>query len=459
MAVSLCGCGYTKLALAKIQAGLYPTPENLRTSSPEKCFLVAGKVVGKIGKGVPLAVVAVSNWERTPIVMNYIFLPAVGPYFLFLPEGRYRVLVFADLNGNSLIERNELIGYASLEVEKDRAVNGIIIAEDIPVDPVRPGNSEVPVSLDIPGRLKDSVLSGYIRSGVITTLDDKRFAAENGFAGIYQPVAYFERVNGFLYMLEEYDPEKIPVIFVHGYGGTPKDWQSVVEHLDRKRFQPWFFYYPSGLRLDSVAKVFYDMFLSNNDVKKDRLLIVALSQGGLIVREAMNFCTARERENGPRLFISICTPFGGVPTAATAVAYSPVIVPSWIDLSSESDFIKTLHREDLPQGMSYHLFFAYGNNHFLKLGPSSDESVSLKSQLNPEAQREADDIRGFNETHSEILRSKEVIEEFKSVLAESRPASNERQEAQGTDECNGEICNISTAGYRICTNGVARLSR
>ena len=101
----------------------------------------------------------------------------------------------------------------------------------------------------------------------------------------------------------------------------------------------------------------------------------------------------------------------------------------------------------------------YGNNHFLKLGPCSDEAISLKSQLNPKAQREADDIRGFNETHSEILRSKEVIEEFKSVLAESRPASDERQEAQGTDECNGEICNISIAGYRICTNGVARLSR
>jgi len=109
--------------------------------------------------------------------------------------------------------------------------------------------------------------------------------------------------------------------------------------------------------------------------------------------------------------------------------------------------------------MSYHLFFAYDNNHFLKLGPSSDESVSLKSQLNPEAQREADDIRGFNETHSEILRSKEVIEEFKSVLAESQPDSDARQSAEDGDEFKGESCNITMAGYGTCTNGMVRLSR
>ncbi len=217
-------------------------------------------------------------------------------------------------------------------------------------------------------------------------------------------------------MLEEYDPDKIPIVFVHGIEGTPKDWQTVVESLDRKRFQPWFFYYPSGLRLETVAEVFYDTFFSNKAVRIGRMVIAAHSQGGLIVREALNLCKAREPENVPRIFISICTPYGGVGTAATAVAHSPVIVPSWIDLASGSDFINALFRRDLPNGMSFELFFAYGNSHFLKLGPNGDETISLKSQLDFRAQKEASHIRGFDETHSDILRDREVVEEFNSIL-------------------------------------------
>jgi hypothetical protein len=306
---------------------------------------------------------------------------------------------------------------ASLEVAKGRAVKGIVKAQDISLDPARPRSSEVPVNLDIPGGIKDSVLSGHIPSGVITTLDDERFDEENGFAGLYQPVSYFEKVNGFLYMLEEYDPGKIPIIFVHGVGGTPKDWQTAVESLDRKRFQPWFFYYPSGLRLETIAEIFYDTFLSEKFAGAGGVVIAAHSQGGLIVREAMNFCDLQKGENLPQLFISICTPYGGVDTAATAVAHSPVIVPSWIDLASDSDFINALYRRDLPRGMSFNLFFAYGSSHFLKLGPNGDGTISLKSQLNPKAQKEAAQIRGFDEKHSDILRNMEMLDEIRSVIA------------------------------------------
>lgn len=420
MSCLLCSCGYTRLVISKIRANLHPTPENLKTSSPEKCLLVTGNVVGKVGKGVPLCVVAVTYLEKKGMIMSYTFLPAPGPYFLFLPEGRYQLLVFADLNNNSLIEKNELIGCsgdsAALDVASWMMIDGKVKVWDMSVDSAVARDSPVPVNLEIQG-IKDGVLSGNIPPGVITTLEDERFEEENGYVGLYQPVAYFERVNGFFYMLEEYDPKKIPVVFVHGVGGTPKDWQNMVESLDRQRFQPWFFYYPSGLRLETIAKIFYDTFLSGRDARANRLIIVAHSQGGLIVREALNFCGLRGRENGPRLFISICAPFGGVDTAATAVAHSPAIVPSWIDLASGSDFINGLYRREPPPGMSFYLFFAYGNSHLVKLGANSDETISLKSQLSLKAQKEAARIRGFDETHSEILRDAEMLEEFNSILA------------------------------------------
>ncbi len=419
----LCGCGYTKLAFSKIRTTFHPTPENLKISAPEKCLLVTGSVVGDAGKGVPLAVAAVAMWNSENRIVSYCILSNPGAYYLYLPEGRYQIMVFADLNRNSVFDRNELVGRREnpqpLSVEKERAVNGIIRNEDIPLHPERPQRSEAPFRLEI-SAAKPPEHSRYFPSAVITTLDDERFDEEYGNLGLYKPAVFFERINNFFYMLEEYDPEKIPVIFVHGAKGTPKDWDFVLQGLDRQRFQPWFFYYPSGLRLESVTDIFYDTFLSKKDVKTDRLVIAALSQGGLVVRAALNRCSAKDTDNLPQLFVSFCTPYGGVRSAAAVVAHSPVIVPSWIDMARGSNYIKKLHERKLPSGLDFHLFFAYGSDHLLKVGANDDGVISLRTQLVPKAQKEAVRMHGFNETHSEILRNGAVRDEFISILTGAR---------------------------------------
>lgn len=420
--LALSGCGYTKLFFSNTWAKFHPTAENMKKAAPEKCLLVTGKITGNVGRGVPFCVVAVSYPEDRGKITSYTFIPAAGPFYLLLPEGRYQLLVFADINDNSRVEKDELVGsLGDLEVSKHRAAKGKIMVEDIYVDSTVPLISKVPVTLDVPKVIKASVLSTSIPTGIITTLKDERFDDENASAGVYKPVCYFENVNGFFYMLEEYDPRKIPVVFVHGIDGSPKNWQTVVDSIDRKHFQPWFFFYPSGLRLDTIAGVFYDIFFSGNAVGTDRMVVVAHSQGGLVVREAMNLCDGKDREHIPRLFISICTPYGGVATAATGVAISPVVIPSWIDLARASDFINALHRRSLPDVVTFNLFFAYGNSHFLKVGANGDEVISLESQLDKKAEKEAENIRGFNETHSEILESEQMIEEFNSVLREQFP--------------------------------------
>ena len=53
-----------------------------------------------------------------------------------------------------------------------------------------------------------------------------------------------------LFLLAPYDPDKIPILFVHGANGTPEGWKMIVEQIDRKKYQPWFYYYPSGFRLN-----------------------------------------------------------------------------------------------------------------------------------------------------------------------------------------------------------------
>ena len=57
--------------------------------------------------------------------------------------------------------------------------------------------------------------------------------------------------NTGLFMARPYDPERIPVIFVHGLASTPRMWRRVINELEtdpefRRRYQCWLFSYPTG---------------------------------------------------------------------------------------------------------------------------------------------------------------------------------------------------------------------
>ena len=54
-----------------------------------------------------------------------------------------------------------------------------------------------------------------------------------------------------LYMVEPYDPNRIPVVMVHGLWSSPTTWMEMFNDLRafpeiRNRFQFWFFLYPTG---------------------------------------------------------------------------------------------------------------------------------------------------------------------------------------------------------------------
>lgn len=70
-----------------------------------------------------------------------------------------------------------------------------------------------------------------------------------GLMGAIRVDAYMKTTG--LYMLEPYDPERIPVIFVHGLISTPRMWRNVINEIEtdpelRKRYQCWVFAYPTG---------------------------------------------------------------------------------------------------------------------------------------------------------------------------------------------------------------------
>ena len=54
-----------------------------------------------------------------------------------------------------------------------------------------------------------------------------------------------------LYFLQPYDPDRIPIVFVHGLLSTPFTWVQTINGLQadpeiRKHYQFWVFAYPTG---------------------------------------------------------------------------------------------------------------------------------------------------------------------------------------------------------------------
>ncbi len=100
-----------------------------------------------------------------------------------------------------------------------------------------------------------------------------------------------------LYMLEPYDPNRIPVLMVHGLWSSPMTWMDMFNDLRsfpeiRERYQFWFYLYPSGqpfwisatqLRSDLLAM--RDAFdPGRRDKPLDQMVLVGHSMGGLVSR-------------------------------------------------------------------------------------------------------------------------------------------------------------------------------
>jgi pimeloyl-ACP methyl ester carboxylesterase len=98
-----------------------------------------------------------------------------------------------------------------------------------------------------------------------------------------------------IYLIGPYDPNKIPILFIHGLLGSPLSWQNLTNELcsDPKileHYQPWFFLYPTGQPvLESSAQLREDLQEtqrlfdpSGSAVASHHVVVVAHSMGGLL---------------------------------------------------------------------------------------------------------------------------------------------------------------------------------
>ena len=66
-------------------------------------------------------------------------------------------------------------------------------------------------------------------------------------------------------LIHPYDPNKIPILFIHGLISSPISWQNLTNDLCSdpeilEHYQPWFFLYPTGQPvLESAAQLRQDL--------------------------------------------------------------------------------------------------------------------------------------------------------------------------------------------------------
>jgi len=388
-----------------------PGQENLKHMIDSEMFFVYGHFIDHAGQYIstPLAITAISDEYKENELVDTMFVSGSDAHYsLDVPAGTYNLLIFSDIDGNGVFNSSEVIGKHKIVLSKAIAPDKVLIQADINLTTPTPITWKM--SIKVP-KIKKRSNSLSLPSGVILDLSDPIFDRSYSTLGLYDPAAFLEMTPTMFYALEEDSSYKIPIVFVHGISGSARDFQNIVERLDRHRYKPWFFYYPSGGDLGWLSELFYQAFLSGESVqlKGIPMIIIAHSMGGLIVREAINKYQGELSENRARLLITLATPFGGHFAAAAGEERSLIVLPSWRDLNPKNTFIKNLYRKPLPKFMRHDLLFAYGNSNKIKVGDNSDGVISLSSQLYFPAQFQANERFGFNNSHVGILKDEDVI--------------------------------------------------
>ena len=391
---------------------------------------LGGRVSTEQPSSHPLVVLLVRNEGESRSLADHFVVEGSGRWAFVVSPGTYSLGAFEDANENLAYDPGER---ALRPLAGPRFVLASRQSED-GVELVIPDEgADVEGPIDI-GALQARTTHDQLRlslgqlsvEGEVVSLDDPRFDAENGKLGLWRPLDFVLDVGPGIYFVEEYAAGKLPVLFVHGIDGTPRQFEPLVEHLDRDRFQPWLYYYPSGGRLDRVSDHLRELVVELAvRYRVDQLCVVAHSMGGLVARSFILKHAASDVRPSVILFASISTPWEGNAAAQKGVEHAPAVVYSWRDVAPGSEFLDALFFEDpgvrsarrrLPESIPYHLLFSYRRNGTWP-GPSGDGVVTEASQLRAEAQEEAVGLRGFDEDHTSILRSDRVSGYLSEALA------------------------------------------
>jgi pimeloyl-ACP methyl ester carboxylesterase len=172
---------------------------------------------------------------------------------------------------------------------------------DFNEEDAEPGHASVSLRLVDPRRTAWAVygtnayqVAGNYAAAQALSLGNREYARA-GLLGLFWPGAHLGSSG--LFFLEPYDPEKIPLVLVHGLFSSPTTWEAVATALSadpalHARYQVWYFLYPTGLQIpatssrlrDSLNEVRRALNATGNNSNLNEIVLVGHSMGGLLSR-------------------------------------------------------------------------------------------------------------------------------------------------------------------------------
>lgn len=341
-----------------------------------------------------------------------------GQGIFIVPDlNMHRILVYRDVNADGQWTPGE--SGVLTELIKPRVLNRAEGMTDTDLELI-PG---LPFELD--SSYATSEVSPEDESGValpyawgeIADITDSRFTREIGLDLYWRPYETLTTVGAGIFFIEPYDPDRTPVLFVHGAAGAPSNFETLIGSLDPERHQAWVFLYPSGLRLERLSRALaISLSILRAQYEPDRIDIVAHSMGGLVAYRSLQIARKYGEDTGVEHLITISTPWNGHAAVEGGLKYLDTPVPSWIDMRPDSAFMNSILEGPVPDGLRHHLVFGFESSMRIGLDKDNDGTVALESVLDPRAQRRATDLFGLPSGHVDILSSPELSELIRDYL-------------------------------------------
>lgn len=148
-------------------------------------------------------------------------------------------------------------------------------------------HGELPVAMDLESALSDTRVTG------------PRFGS--GLINLVRPGAFMGEPR--IVFLSPFEPDKTPVVLVHGLLSTPQGWAPLVNELMaapgfRACCQIWFFYYPTGQPVPLSALQLREALDDAVAVHRPRkpMILIGHSMGGILSRAQVSGITEEEAE-------------------------------------------------------------------------------------------------------------------------------------------------------------------
>ncbi|WP_038167531.1 hypothetical protein [Verrucomicrobium sp. BvORR106] len=329
----------------------------------------------------------------------------------------YRVGAFTDDNGNNAYDAGEPLDFIK-DVKPLSLTDPSVKPKIWPLTLRRDHGLPPGTVIQVPKQ--NDALGGKtnLALGEVASLDDPRFAPEAGSSGLWRPLDFLSKNTLGIYFTEPYDPHRIPVLFVYGIGGSPQDWRYFINHFDRKKYQLWFYHYPSGMRLDRVSGA---LSLGLRSLKRQydftQCYVVAHSMGGQVSRPAICTAVADEGQNFIPKFVSISTPWGGHKAAEHGIRHLKKPVPSWLDVTPNSDFLARIYSTPLPRGTTHDLVYGSIDGGPFWMKELNDGVVTVESETDLRIKQSTTSFKHLTREHVEILNQEETLRWVEKLLA------------------------------------------